>query len=464
MRLRLDQVEQEFEDIRAAFNWLVERNDAGAAARIVAALRAFWPVRGRIRELSHWAETVLSLDDEIDTGLEGELVCWLSASFIDRGEYEKASGPLKRSIELCRTANNKEGLWEAYFQLTGIAIYRGEYDFAADLSERSLAIAHELTDQMLIGRSLGHLSHLAGIDGDYRHAEALSLEYLRLATQVGDHIGREYALVYLGYLALWEDDLATVEQRALECLQASRELGHHDMTAVALEVLGHVELDRSNFESAQRLYRESIEGFWRSKGPLWRNLSIHELAGAAAGLGDYERGARLLGVAEKIIEQFGTGKPPYWEIRYQPIVQAVRAGLDAEAFENLKSQGRSWPVEQGVTYALGIATAFETLRAEGYSWPLERAIDYALETDAEAPQVAEAPPKVLAGLSKREVEVLRLLVTGRTDREIAEELFISHHTVMRHVSSILHKLDVNSRTAAAAWAVHHGLAEERSPH
>ena len=49
--------------------------------------------------------------------------------------------------------------------------------------------------------------------------------------------------------------------------------------------------------------------------------------------------------------------------------------------------------------------------------------------------------------------MLRLLVEGKSDREIGEELFISHHTVMRHVSSILRKLDVDSRGGAAVHAV-----------
>lgn len=58
-----------------------------------------------------------------------------------------------------------------------------------------------------------------------------------------------------------------------------------------------------------------------------------------------------------------------------------------------------------------------------------------------------------AQLSPRELDVLRLLVEGKSDREIAEELFISPRTVMRHVTGILTKLDVPSRTAAATVAI-----------
>ncbi len=61
------------------------------------------------------------------------------------------------------------------------------------------------------------------------------------------------------------------------------------------------------------------------------------------------------------------------------------------------------------------------------------------------------------GLTRREIDVLRLIADGMTDREIADTLSISHYTVMRHVSSILNKLDVPSRTAAAAVALRQGL-------
>lgn len=62
-----------------------------------------------------------------------------------------------------------------------------------------------------------------------------------------------------------------------------------------------------------------------------------------------------------------------------------------------------------------------------------------------------------ANLSPRELDVLRLLVEGRSDREIAEALFISPRTVMRHVTGILTKLDVPSRTAAATRAIREGI-------
>ena len=61
------------------------------------------------------------------------------------------------------------------------------------------------------------------------------------------------------------------------------------------------------------------------------------------------------------------------------------------------------------------------------------------------------------GLSAREVEVLRLIAAGKSNREIAEELFISHNTAGHHVSSILNKTTSANRTEAASYANRHGL-------
>ena len=65
------------------------------------------------------------------------------------------------------------------------------------------------------------------------------------------------------------------------------------------------------------------------------------------------------------------------------------------------------------------------------------------------------------GLTAREVEVLRLIASGKTNRRIAEDLHISEKTVARHVSNIFTKLDVSSRAAATAYAFQHKLVHDQ---
>lgn len=78
----------------------------------------------------------------------------------------------------------------------------------------------------------------------------------------------------------------------------------------------------------------------------------------------------------------------------------------------------------------------------------------AAQLDAHFP-TARPPPA--GGLTSRQVEVLALVAAGRTNREIAEELFVSEHTVRRHLQNIFAKVGVTSRAAATAFAYEHGL-------
>jgi DNA-binding CsgD family transcriptional regulator len=141
----------------------------------------------------------------------------------------------------------------------------------------------------------------------------------------------------------------------------------------------------------------------------------------------------------------------------------ARAALDA-----LRSARSAWgelevPYEAALVQVLvGIACRElgddDTARME-----LDAASDVLLQLGA-APDVERlerlrdwAKPKAAGGLTAREVQVLRLVAAGRSNREIAAELVISDRTVARHMSNIFHKLNVSSRTAAAAFAFEHAL-------
>jgi len=70
---------------------------------------------------------------------------------------------------------------------------------------------------------------------------------------------------------------------------------------------------------------------------------------------------------------------------------------------------------------------------------------------------AKLPTTSLDGLSARELEVLRLLATGLTDAQIAEQLVLSLHTIHAHLRTIYSKLGVTSRSAATRYAFEHQL-------
>ncbi|CAN5381668.1 hypothetical protein BH24ACT7_BH24ACT7_13370 [soil metagenome] len=74
-------------------------------------------------------------------------------------------------------------------------------------------------------------------------------------------------------------------------------------------------------------------------------------------------------------------------------------------------------------------------------------------------RVAPPSPRWPADLTDREVEVLRLIARGRSNRDVAERLYISAKTVGRHVENLYTKIGVSSRAAAAVFAMEHRLLD-----
>ena len=77
--------------------------------------------------------------------------------------------------------------------------------------------------------------------------------------------------------------------------------------------------------------------------------------------------------------------------------------------------------------------------------------------DAQQLRDLDIPSSRAGGLTDREAEVLGLVASGQTNKEIAATLHLSERTVARHLSNIFTKVGVTSRTAAAAYAYEHGL-------
>ncbi len=109
--------------------------------------------------------------------------------------------------------------------------------------------------------------------------------------------------------------------------------------------------------------------------------------------------------------------------------------------------------------------AFAAALAEGRTMTPEQALaargpvktpTTASEGSSSIPHTRKSPPYP-AGLTEREVEVLRKVAQGLTDAQVAEELYMSHHTVNSHLKSIYSKIGVSSRSAATRWAIEHGL-------
>jgi len=115
---------------------------------------------------------------------------------------------------------------------------------------------------------------------------------------------------------------------------------------------------------------------------------------------------------------------------FGPYVEATRAQLDDAAWETSWSEGSAMNMEEAIEYGLSEEEPAHATSSEERS------------TDTQAPT-----------LTRREEEVAALVAQGMTNRSIASELSISEHTVANHVTKILRKLTLGSRSQLTAWVV-----------
>jgi len=184
---------------------------------------------------------------------------------------------------------------------------------------------------------------------------------------------------------------------------------------------------------ARPLYEQSLAvatelGHWRLIASCLQGLAV-VLTAQAQSLA----AAHLWGAAETLLQNSATILPRVLRARAERAQARARTKLGEPVFAQALAEGRTMTAQQ----ALASQPAY-------------------LSTPS-SPTAPTRPAASPAGLTTREVEVLRLVAQGLTDAQVAERLVISHRTVTTHLSSIYNKLGSNSRVAAARFAAEHQL-------
>jgi DNA-binding CsgD family transcriptional regulator len=220
-----------------------------------------------------------------------------------------------------------------------------------------------------------------------------------------------------------------------EALGLFRQVGMVRGIARALHGLAYVAYKQRDLPQALTRTREVLALDWEHHWQVYHYLE--DTADIAGRIGRPRVAARLYGAAEVQRERDGRPIEPVYRAEYERDVAVARMALGEPFFAAAWTEGRAMSPEDAVALALR---------------PFE-----------EEPE-ADALP---AGLTRRECDVLKLLVAGRSDREIADTLFIGVRTAEGHVARILEKLGVHTRAAAVSAALNGRLvasppAPERS--
>ncbi len=394
----LAQFDQEHGNARAALAWAEREGEAEIGLRLARAMINYWVVRAHYQEGRIWLERARGWGDGSPSAARARVLgglAWLSTL---QGEYGGASAAATEALRMVLEVGARFEEARARHALALLDLHRGNYDAAARWLEGARAL--------------------------YRETEA--------ETVAGpQYVSSAYAL--LGRIALAQGDTARATTYLDEGLRQLREQDFIWRLSDTLRSLGDLARDRGDLNGAMERYAESAKLAEEHGDRLFLANALTGIASVAAARRQPERAARLYGAAEALREELGTPDEGWERPAHERRVALVRAALSPEAFSAAWAAGVALPMDAVIAEALADAGPVE------------------------APGLPAANPKYAPGLTSREGEVLRLLAQGMTDREIAEVLLISPRTVGGHVTNLLTKLGVESRTAAAALAVRQGL-------
>jgi predicted ATPase/DNA-binding CsgD family transcriptional regulator len=395
---RFARLAPEHDNLRLALAWYEQRGDPEGGLRLADALLRYWYWRSHRAEGYRWVERFLAAGGAVAPELRARALFSLGILTSGARSDERAVPPLRESLALWRRSGDRAGTAQT-LTLLGIKLKKlGVYADAAPLLDEAAALFEEL-----------------GLDA-------------------------WWALAYhhRGVVTFGLGDLAGAEATIAEAVARHRRLGAAGAPpawiAMALNDLGVVVGERGDLARAAALQVEALD--------LWRRTGTREgVADALAGLatiaaaGQPEQAARLFGASAALADAVGYAFGLPERAAHERAVAGLKATMGDAAFADAWNAGRDLSLDQAVAEAAAVRP------------PAIEPTD-AVPTDTPAPA---------AGLSPREVEVLRRLVAGASNREIAAELFISPRTVQTHLTSIFGKLGVGTRAAAVAHAYQHKL-------
>jgi DNA-binding CsgD family transcriptional regulator len=401
----INRLSKEHDNLRAALAWLDSTGDGEALLRLTGAIFFFWYVHGHLREGLSWLERALMLGDEPPAAVRARALLGAGMLAHYAADDARAVPWLEQSLEHYRTLADPWGMAYALALLGIVAEDAGDYDRAAARFVESLVHARAADDPAEIGLVLFHLAVVAWGQGDRERAGELLSEALTLHRAAGDLAhGVAEALAFLGLLACEQGDLPRSVDLQRESLSLRLETGATEDLAVNLANAAMVAVATRRPAAAARLF--------------------------GAAVGHREAIGNPFKLPERAV--------------YDRAIDAARS-MVGDDFAAAWNAGRALSMAEATTEALALLDEIAGQVATG---------------TPPSPQASTASPHP-AGLTARELEVLRLLVDGRTDREIAATLFISPRTAQNHVANIFAKLDVSTRTAAVATALQTGLVPER---
>ncbi len=394
----LDRLTELKADIGVAFGWFSTREPIDLALRMAIAVWRVGYTRGQITESLMWIEEALVRATD-RTALRADALNAAGVLVNMQGHVDRAEHLHQEALEIGYENDHPHAVGMAFLGLGEIAVANGNHDEAQWMLEEADKVLVHNENQRTVAVAKTNLGNLLWSMGSLDRAVAVHAESKVLYEAIGDERGIAWAKTNIGRIAAERQDYGGAVANLQEAIF------HYDNLN-----------DRSGIA-------ETLEG----------------LAEVAQGLGDQLRAATLLGAADALRVILNHPVPGIDSVSYQHLMATIRA-QDTTAFERGWDRGHVLSLQDATALGMGIVVSSEK--------PF---------SSTSIPSQFNAAGKRPNPLTSREMDVLGLLRSGTSDREIGEQLFIGVRTAQTHVSRIIAKLGVNSRSAAVARAIRDGL-------
>jgi predicted ATPase/DNA-binding CsgD family transcriptional regulator len=394
----LEKIRQEHDNLRSALDW----SETGApedGLRLATGLGAYWYVSGHLDEGRRWLERALAITGE--SSVRGEALVRLGRLALKQGDWEASRRFDREALAWSGLADDPHTKARALNQAAFIRVQEGDLRAARAAYEQALALDRDIGADFWVASSMDHLGQCIRFQGDHQAAGRLLRESLEIRRRIDDKRGVAASLVNLAELALDSGDLAGA----------------------------HAALTESRPVPSAVPYRLVVV--------TWLGAVARLLALA----GETEATLTLAAAGEALQAAVGGS-----------LVEPARRSRDRWLERARRAAGPRAGEAESVGTALSPDAACDRAAAA--------LSDLAGQLSPATPDWA-SPEARGAGLTRREWEVLALLVEGASNREIAGRLFISSRTAGNHVASILSKLEAGTRGEAVARAL--GMRSEAPP-
>ncbi|MFD6097135.1 LuxR C-terminal-related transcriptional regulator [Nocardiopsis flavescens] len=447
----------EYDTLRSLLRWTHREGRAEQGLRLASSLAAYWVSHQDYSEGAHLMDLLLALEDAEKAPSRARALVGRAQLARVRRDHALALSLGEEGLRLCRESGDEMFVRTALNLLALVEVRERVPDRAAVRVEEALRLCRESGDLWGEAIALGTRGALAAQQGDHQTADQHYNAALTLLRGIDHRWGVGVTLIGQARAAELGGDLVTADRCYREALDTQRLIGAPAEEARCLAGIGRVAYAQERVEQACDYLSEGLLLSHAAGQRAEVGRALVAIARVAFAVGMRDGACGIAGAAVQMREQLGLSVPEApW-----PFGDEEKTRRRRKRLVTLWEEGRRMSTAEAVREAERLAEEVRRppSRRSASSGGSPRGTAARASRPARRPAAPLPPPPLTPPqdrLTRRELEVARLVSKGRSNPEIARVLFISPATAARHIANINRKMGFHSRAQIAAWIQSHG--------